>query len=66
MKKQTYKLSNLLPAYTTEQWLQSYKDYLAYIYSTPKSHQKGYNWEQLMNLMTEIKSFLKSKKVKFI
>lgn len=60
-----YRLTQQLPPYTVEQWLETYKGYLGTIYSTPKNRRGG-DWNEFIKLVHEIKLFLKSKKVKFI
>jgi len=63
--KETYRLTHMLPAYTEQQWMESYKEYMMTYYSTPKERRKTHDFEQLIQLMHDIKSFLKSKGHKF-
>jgi len=63
--KETYRLTHMLPAYTEQQWMESYKEYMMTYYSTPVEKRKTYSFEQMVQLMHDIKVFLKSKGHKF-
>ena len=63
--KQTYRLTHMLPAYTEQQWLRSYNDYLALYFATPVDKRKSHSFQQMVQLMQDIKTFLKSKGHKF-
>ena len=62
----TYKLSNLFPAYTVAQWSDTYDGFVRTFYSTPKEDRKGQMWEDFISLSNEVKLFLKNNGVKFI
>ncbi len=63
--KETYRLTHMLPAYTEQQWLRSYNDYLALYFATPVEKRKSHTFQQMVQLMQDIKTFLKSKGHKF-
>lgn len=64
--KKTYKLHNVLPAYTVSEWFDYYQNGIKTIYSTPAKNKKGQMWEDYISLLNNIKTLLKSNKVKFI
>jgi len=64
--KKTYKLHNVLPAYTVSEWFDYYKNGVERIYSTPANKKKGQMWDDYMTLLKDIKILLKKNNVKFI
>ena len=61
--EQTYKLTNLLPSYTVEGWLTTYKNFYVYCVANPDALKKD---QDFAKLVMKVKKFLKSKGVKFI
>ena len=61
--EQTYNLTNLLPSYTVEGWLTTYKNFYAYCVANPDALKKD---QDFAKLVMKVKKFLKSKGVKFI
>ncbi len=57
---------NCLPAYTVEQWLSTYKDFITTYYTYSKEERKTQRIIDFVEQINKVKVFLKSKKVKFI
>jgi hypothetical protein len=57
---------NGLPAYTVEQWLSTYKDFITTYYTYSKEERKTQRIIDFVEQINKVKVFLKSKKVKFI
>lgn len=64
--KKTYKLHNGFPAYTIEQWFNTYQGFVRTFISTPKSQQKGQMWQDFIDLANKVKSLLIENGIKFI
>lgn len=64
--KKKYKLSSSFPANTISQWFDIYQGFCNTIILYFETKKKPYNWDSFMNLVIEVKLFLKSKGVKFI
>lgn len=68
MKKQqtTYKLIEVYPPYTVEQWMDTYKGFVNYCLSVPSKDRKGQMWSDFMQNVKLVEKFLRSKGYKFI
>jgi hypothetical protein len=64
--KTTYKLHIGFPAYTVQEWLETYNGFMRTFYSTAKKQQHGSMWSDFMELVNKVKAFLIMHNVKFI
>jgi hypothetical protein len=62
-KEQTYKLSDLLPAYNLEEWMQTYKQFYVYCIANPDALKKH---DDFAKLVASARKLLKANGYKFI
>lgn len=61
-----FSVLNGLPAYTVEQWVNNYKDFIQTYFTYTKEERKTQRVIDFVEQINKVKVFLKSKKVKFI
>ena len=64
--KEKFLILNCLPAYTIEQWVNTYKRFIEIYFTYTKEERNTQRIKDFVEQINKVKVFLKSKKVKFI